>query len=109
MRALNRSVRGFSVSQVARGFWKDTPSGRREASLRLQTLQARGILSFVTVYARTDVIDAITAPLISWEPGRETPDFQAASHFAKKRQSGVLRPVRAVVSTERAAHRFGGP
>lgn len=106
---LVRSVRGFTVEQVASAFWNGRASGRRDARRRLRTLEAMGLVRLRTLVVRLGVVSPEDGPLFSWRPGDAPPDGESLSYRACKRLAvSPPRSVSVVTATERAARRFGG-
>jgi hypothetical protein len=107
LKALTWKVRGLSLLQVARGWWKASPSGEREARRRLTALEASGLVRFICAFSRTH-LDAKQGPLLAWFPDDGLPDFDRLSYLAAKRNRGPLRKLPCVVATEKAARLTGG-
>ncbi len=104
LQALAQQVRLFSQRQIADHFWDGAlPNARR----RMKRLAERGLVSKITVQART--APPLESPLASWRPGDSVPEFGQIAYRCQARWR--LRPVRPCttwVVTEQGAQHFGG-
>jgi hypothetical protein len=77
------------------------------AGRRLTLLHARGWVDATRVLARP-VLD-LTAPVATWRPGEQAPDFGAISYRLRARWSEPPRLATVYLPTKKAARLFGGP
>jgi hypothetical protein len=104
MQSLSQKVRFFSQRQVAEEFWNGAmPNAKR----RLKQLARNGLLSRITIHART--IPVLESPLASWRPGDSTPNFGQVAYRCQNRwRKRPVRPCTAWIATEKAAQLYGG-
>lgn len=104
LQSLVLKVRLFTQRQIAEHwFGGELVNARR----RLKQLGAAGLLERITVHARP--LPPLMAPLASWQPGGETPDFAAVAYQCQQRwRFRPPRPATAWIATEQAAQHFGG-
>ena len=104
VQALVQKVRLFSQRQVADHWWNGELVNARR---RLKRLAAGGLLSRITVQARP--LPALDAPLASWQPGQDAPDFGQIAYRCQQRwRKQPTRPCTAWIATDQAAQLFGG-
>lgn len=102
--ALVLKVRLFSLRQIATHWWNGEVANARR---RLRQLAADHLVSRVTVPVRA--LPALTKPIVSWEPGQQTPAADAIAYRLKTRlRNRPIRSVTAWVATERSSQLFGG-
>jgi hypothetical protein len=110
---LTLKVRYLSLSQIARHWWADTPTGARKAREALGPLIAAGFIERRDVLAEPEL--ALREPVFVWRPGELAPSFGAISYRLQSRWERAARgPERGicvtpiVTATKKAAVRFGG-
>lgn len=96
----------LTIPQLARTWWKTTGSAGAAARRRLETLQQDGLIALLPLTAHPEL--PLSAPVIAWKPGTQTPNLGAASYQLKHRWSSSPRPVPAIIATTTAARLFGG-
>jgi len=102
--ALAQRVRLFAQRQVADGFWNGELANARR---RLKRLQQAGLVTKVTVHARS--LPPLDAPLFSWRPDDAAPDGGAIAYRCQQRwKSRAVRPTSAWTISEAGARAFGG-
>lgn len=108
VRALALDVRLATPDQVRRGWgWPPSDSGLRNCRQRLRKLVDAGLLR-ATMVPSTPMLD-LKEPVVVWEPGDPTPDFDAASHALKSRWADLEEvPMRVYMTTPQGASAFGG-
>src|SRR5262245_43687409 len=85
--ALCQRVRLFNLRQVAEHWWRsETANARR----RLKQLVEAGLIHRIEVGART--LPELTQPVLTWRPGSDSPDFDAAAYQLQRRWQSL--PVR---------------
>lgn len=104
--ALARAVRFFSLNQIARTWWTDTPSGTANARRRLRQLTSAGLLDSERIFA--EELPQLDSPVVSWEPGQSAPDAGAVAWKLQSRWTKAPRPITAFYATSRLANRYGG-
>jgi hypothetical protein len=101
--ALAEKVRLFSLRQIADHWWRGELANARR---RLKSLERAGLISRITVSART--LPEVHTPVITWSPGEHDPDFGKAAYRLKQRWKGhAVRPTSVCIATDRAAQLFG--
>jgi hypothetical protein len=103
---LTQRIRCLSVVQLVAHWWPASEHALRSANRRIRELEIAGYLVRQRAFAKPLV--PLTAPLVTWRPGEQPPDFAALSYRLKTRFSGAARQIPIVVATTRAADQFGG-
>jgi hypothetical protein len=101
---LLRAARVFSLRQVSDHWWNgDFANARR----RLKQLAQDELLQPITLAARP--LPPLESPVVSWQPGREEPDFGAVSYQLTSRWQGrAVRTMAGFLATEKAGQILGG-
>lgn len=104
--ALTLKVHVITLEQVARTWWNDTPSGKREATARLSRLARAGWLVEEVAPVRAEL--RLEAPFLTWQPGDADPAFGEVAYSISRRWQD--KPTRTSIyrATKRAASVFGG-
>lgn len=95
------AVGRLTASQISRGWgWSVRHAERLADALVGEEIWgvARVLVPDVTVYG----------PLVTWKPGRPTPEFGALSYFGRRRARTGRYPTKVYFATECAARLFGG-
>lgn len=108
VRALALDVRLATPDQIRRGWgWPDSDSGLRNCRERLKKLVEAGLLRAASVPC-TPLLD-LTQPVLEWNPGDPTPDFDAVSHALQSRWGDrEEKPTRVYMATPKGASTYGG-
>lgn len=108
IRALALDVRLATPDQVRRGWgWPPSDSGLRNCRERLRKLVDAGLLRAANVPS-TPLLD-LKEPVVVWEPGDPSPDFDAASHALKSRWGDLEeRPTPVYMASPKGASVYGG-
>jgi hypothetical protein len=72
----------------------------------LRKLEVAGLVEFGFVLARP--LPKLLAPVLTWAPGDETPDFAPIAYYLKERFTNPVVSTAVVIATQSAASRFGG-
>ena len=104
--ALACHVRLFSFEQIARTWWPDSESARRNARRRLGELCDRTLLTRLEVQARP--LLALAAPLVRWCPGLPPEDFSALAWKLWKRWQEPPVRTTVFVAGSSLVNRLGG-
>lgn len=100
---LTQRVRVLSTAQIASEFFR----GQLDpVEILLEELERAGLVERRSVLARP--ILSLDAPVISWRPGAETPDYGKAAYRLKTRWSEPARPTQIVQASGAAVKQFGG-
>jgi hypothetical protein len=100
------SVRLFSLEQIARTWWTQTPRETRRCRHRMLTLASQGWLQHTTVLARP--LLNLVEPVFGWHPGTKDPDFVAISRELRRRWKLPARKVEVFLASHKAAAILGG-
>jgi hypothetical protein len=103
-RVLAVSVRVLSVEQVARTWWSDSDSGRRESRRALCALEGAGVVQRVRALVHPEL--PLVRAVVEWKPGDETPAFGTVAYQLQTRWREALRPATLYVATPKVTRRF---
>jgi hypothetical protein len=108
LESLARKVRAFSVSQVARGWWKESRNPTAFAHRRLSQLANAGYVRTLIVHV-SPLLD-LGEPLYVWCEGRPVPDFGSLAWRLQSRWPETApQPTEVIVAAPAANNQFGGP
>ena len=105
LRALANDIRALSMRQLARTWWTDTRWGRSRAEAAMKELESGGWLRIHRSFARS--ISELYRPLMSWQPGDDTPNFWRVSRVLHRRSMKHASMTTFVFAGSRSIALFG--
>lgn len=104
--ALTLRVRVLSVSQIALTWYDRTAEPARQAARRLAVLEAAGLVVRLSMPARPELV--LDRPLVIWEPGLQSPEFDRLAYGLETRWSAPAVPTDMVMASRAAGTCMGG-
>ena len=98
-------VRAITVDQVARTWWTPTAWGRSRAKSMIQSLSREGWLQMQQALARP--VSELVAPLVTWYPHENEPDFLTLSRFLHRRAKAAAQLAEIAFATSKSTALFG--
>lgn len=103
---LAHRVKLLTVQQIARTWWADAAQPVAAARKRLRQLNDLQHVRIVSLMSHPEL--DLRAPVASWCPGEEPPNFGAVAYRLQARWTLSPRSIDAVLVSPKAASRFGG-